>query len=326
LGLIAEQQIEVFMKKYNKKTILITGINGYIGRNLADYLVNQLGCKNVYGIDKLQIKVVKNSPVTVKYAEIENFSDINKMVGEIRPQIIFHLAANIKPSRELCDLEEMLQTNIIGTINILSAVINNNINLDSFINMGTCEEYGFSEQPFKENQIPDPVSIYSGTKAASAALCRMFYNLYGVPVVTARPSLVYGPGQDERFFIIQAIKSLLINKDFDMTKGEQTRDFIFISDLVSALVELSKTPELAGEAVNVSSGKEYSLKDIVLSILDITKSKSIINFGTIPYRQSEIMRYACDNTKIGSATGWEPSVSLSDGLEEILRHIKLKRS
>ena len=215
----------------------------------------------------------------------------------------------------------MAQTNIIGTLNLLSSVHKNGIKLDTFINLGTCEEYGSSSQPFNEQQVPDPVSVYSGTKAATSQLCRMFFNLYNIPVVTARPTLVYGPGQSDRFFITQAINKLMRNEDFDMTEGEQTRDFIFVADIVSALVELSKTPSLAGDVVNISSGVEYKLKEIVQKISLLTQSKSKINFGVIPYRQNEIMRYSADNSKLLSHTNWRPSVDLDEGLRRIIDSI-----
>ncbi len=310
------------MAEYRDNTILITGVNGFVGRHLARYLVSELHVARVYGIDRAAPGESGNPGYQFLCANIEDPAEMNRIIAEVRPRIIFHLAADIKPSRDLKDLPAMLQTNLTGTVNLLAAVCTTQTGLNCFINMGTGEEYGNNSQPFHEQLIPSPVSIYSGTKAAVSMLCRMFYNLYNIPVITVRPSLVYGPGQNNRFFIIQAIQKLLSDEDFDMTPGEQTRDYIYIQDLVAALVELSCSGKMAGEEINVSSGVEYRLKDVILLLREKTNSKSKINFGAIPYRQNEIMRYACDNTKIISNTSWRPEVILEEGLARTIRFLK----
>jgi nucleoside-diphosphate-sugar epimerase len=310
------------MAGYSNNTILITGVNGFIGKHLCDYLVDELHVSKIYGVDKFYSEKPANPGCQFRRADIENLPEMNQVISEVKPRIIFHLAADIKPSRDINDLPAMLQTNLMGTVNLLSAVYSNQTKLSCFINMGTGEEYGNNRQPFTEDLLPNPVSIYSGTKAAAAALCKMFYNLYHIPIITVRPSLVYGPGQSVRFFIIEAIHKLLLNEDFDMTGGEQTRDYLYIDDLVAALIELSQSGKMLGEEVNVSTGVEHQLKEVILFLLKATHSKSQINFGALSYRQNEIMRYVCDNTKITSNTNWRPKVSLEEGLAKTIDFIK----
>ena len=303
------------MLHFENKRVLITGINGFIGSHLKEFLINEKNCKNVYGID------ISNNNNVFSIDIAKNPLELRKIIAEIKPQIVFHLAANIKPSRELDDFDDIFRTNVIGTINLLSAIKYENIDLDCFVNLGSCEEYGSNEQPFYEEQTPNPISIYSGTKAASAMLCKMFYNLYQIPIVTARPSLVYGAGQKDRFFIIEAIKKLIMGEDLNMTLGEQTRDFIYIDDLVKALVEICNAKSLIGETVNISSGIDYKLKDVVLTIAKLSNSKSKIKFGAVPYRQNEIMRYSCSNKKITTLTNWKPNTSLEEGLDITIKSL-----
>ncbi len=305
------------MQHYSEKRILVTGINGFIGRHLRDHLVNTLGCKTVYGIDKATC----DDP-QVFSTDITDPTAINQLLGDLQPNVIFHLAANIKPSRDIDDLDDMMATNINGTVNLMSAVQKCGIGIDCFVSLGTGEEYGNNPQPFVETQLPDPISLYSGTKAAVAMLTRMFFNIYSMPVITVRPSLVYGPGQTDRFFIIQAIKKLLLNQEFEMTQGTQTRDFIYVKDMVEALIELSGTPSLSGEVINVSSGIEHPLRDVILNIKNIIGSTSSINFGAVPYRQTEIMRYAPSSEKITSLIGWKPRISLHEGLSRTIEFIR----
>lgn len=308
------------MKQYLDKRILITGANGFIGKHLNDYLIN-IDCTNVYNMIRTNNKP-NNLEGEILFADISKKDEVEKIIQYVKPEIIFHLAANIKPSRDTEDIKGMIETNICGTMNVLTCIKESNIKLDSFINLGSCEEYGYTSQPFTEEKVPSPTSIYSGTKAAVSVMCKMFYNLYGIPIITARPSLIYGPGQSERFFITQAIKNLINNKDFDMTYGEQTRDFIFVEDLVKGLVELSNTNELKGDIVNISSGIEYKLNEIVEVIKELCNSNSTILFGKVPYRQGEIMSYSCSNEKIKKMTKWRPEISICEGLEKTINFLE----
>jgi nucleoside-diphosphate-sugar epimerase len=296
---------------FKNKRILITGINGFIGKNLSSYLKEELKCAHVFGI----VRKENNVDTNIYKVDLTDIKSLEKAILEIRPHIIFHLAANIKPTRDVEDLNDMIQTNIIGTTNILYIIQKNNIQLDSFVNLGSCEEYGQNVvMPFTEELLPSPVSMYSGTKSAAVSLCQMFYNLYKIPIVTVRPSLVYGPFQNDRFFIVQSIKKLLLNEDFDMTMGQQTRDFIYVDDLVKGLVEVSKSSQLRGEIVNISSGSDYKLIDVISKIHKLTESKSKLNIGVIPYRTSEIMSFQCSNKKMLESTEWKPTVCLEEGL------------
>ncbi|MCZ8512562.1 NAD(P)-dependent oxidoreductase [Paenibacillus filicis] len=306
------------MENYKNKNILITGASGFVGVNLYTYLVEELGCKNVYRISRTLANVNSTSDIE---CDITDKPKLEKILLNIKPDVIFHLAANINPSRDLADLDAMISTNILGTTNLLSIIGSHNLQIDSLINIGTCEEYGFIDQPFTEDKYSSPISLYSGTKAAVTSLCKMFYNIFHIPVVTVRPSLIYGPGQKDRFFINQAIKNMMSGSDFDMSPGEQTRDFIYIDDLVRGLVEISKKRSLAGEIINISSGKQYKLIDVIDIISKLTKTDSKINIGAIPYRKTEIMSFACDNRKMLQLTEWKPNIPLEDGLKRTMEQI-----
>ncbi|CAG7659207.1 NAD-dependent epimerase/dehydratase family protein [Paenibacillus allorhizosphaerae] len=303
------------MKHYDNKKILIIGASGFIGEKLYSYLLNVIGCTNVFATSRAE-----KSQRNWFQCDIKNKVMVEELLLQINPDIIFHLAADINPSRSILDFEEIMETNIIGTTNILSSIQKNKLSIDCFINIGSCEEYGFIDQPFIEEKMPSPISIYSGTKAAATILCKMFFNLYNIPIITVRPSLIYGPGQKERFFIHQAITSLLAGTSFDMSLGEQTRDFLFIEDLIRALIEISKMPSLAGEIINVSSGQEYSLKQVIQLIQRLTNSSSSINIGALPYRETEIMSFSCNNEKILNLTNWRPIISLEEGLKRTIEY------
>lgn len=304
-------------EQYKHKRILITGACGFVGRNLVDFLIKQ-GHHQVYAISRRPTIDRLDSQVVAISADIRNEDEVNDVILQVKPSIIFHLAADINPSRDIDDLKNMINTNIVGTVNLLSSIVRHKVELDCFINTGTCEEYGYNPQPYMEEMVTSPVSIYSGTKAATDVLVTMFYNLYQIPVVTVRPSLVYGPGQSGRFFIPQLVEKLLLNQELDMTFGEQTRDYIYIDDVIEGLVEISKSNKLRGEVVNLCFGESVSLREVVELTESIANSNIKVNLGAIPYRQGEIMTFAASNNKLKLNTNWTPKVSLIEGLTKLV--------
>lgn len=298
--------------------ILVTGGQGFIGSHLIQYL-RDLGFRHIYSVSRSPQRV-NNSNDEVNYitADLRRPQEVKELLKTIEPQIIYHLAADARTSRNIHDLRDMMDSNINSVVNILSSIVESQFKIDCFVYAGSCEEYGLNNGPFTENMVTDPISLYSGTKAAASALVKMYYNMYQIPTITLRPSLVYGPGQSQRFFIPQLIDKFIANETFQMTYGEQTRDFIYVKDVVTGLVDVVNSPSLFGEVVNLSFGSSIRLREIVQIIAEITGSKSVVHFGAIPYRENEIMSYEVSNYKLRSNTSWEPKVNIDEGLNMMI--------
>ncbi|OAS20520.1 hypothetical protein A8708_18315 [Paenibacillus oryzisoli] len=304
------------------KRILITGASGFVGKRLISFFVNN-NYSQIYAISRdLHNEKQKKDNVSYISCDLEDSEQISCLLTEIRPHYIYHLAADTRPSRELKDLHSMIQSNIMGTTNLLSSIVKVSLNIECVILAGTCEEYGLNNQPFDENMVVSPISMYSGTKAAANAITKMFHNLFQVPIVIVRPSLIYGPGQSERFFIPQAIGKLLNHQDFHMTLGEQTRDFIYIDDVVEGLVRISECKTLIGETVNLAYGSSYSLKKIVDKLFSFVNSNSKVYYGSVPYRPSEIMSFDVSNQKLFTHTGWKPQITIEEGIDKTVAYSK----
>jgi len=305
----------------NKNTrILITGGQGFIGSHLARYLRDK-GFKHIYSASRTTpVEQSNNDSINYYAVDLRKSNEVDRLMQTIEPQVVYHFAADARPSRDIRDLQDMMDSNVNSLTNMLSCIVKNHINIVSFVYAGSCEEYGLHRPPFTENMVTDPISIYSGTKAASSALAKMFYNLFDLPIVTVRPSLVYGPGQSLRFFIPQMIDKVMANETFQMTFGEQTRDFIYIEDVLEGFMKVAGSPALAGEVVNLSYGSSIEIKEIVKIMIEITGSKSVVQFGAIPYRHNEIMSYEVSNDKLTLATGWLPVVSIVEGLSKMISY------
>ena len=209
-------------------------------------------------------------------------------------------------------LRQIYQVNVLGTLHLLSGI--NTTHTRAVVVVGSCEEYGDGDVPYEETQLAHPISPYGASKLAATHLCQMLYRTTSLPVVVVRPSVAYGPGQGSKGFIGAAIKACLSDTSMPMTGGEQTRDFIYIDDLVEGIIRASSEPKALGEIINLGYGMEYKLKDVAQLIMELTGSKDTLKVGELPYRSREVMRYCCTNQKAKRLLNWEPEVSLETGL------------
>ena len=294
--------------------VLATGVSGFIGSHLAGRLVEE-GAE-VYGLGRnssnlWRIQDFKNQ-ITLKYADLTDFDSVKKAVQGIKPQKVFHLAAYVDVSRSFEVVDEIVEVNIKGTLNLLRAL--DGSGYDCFINTGTSEEYGDNPVPFKEEQVPNPVSPYSASKAATTMFCQMLHKTSGAPIITLRPFLTYGPGQESNMLIPSLIKKTLKGEAFEMTGGEQTREFNYVDDIVDGFIKASITPGAIGEIINIGNGLEYKIRDVVEMVLRLMNSPLKPKIGALAYRLGETWHFYCDNTKARDILAWEPKVSLEDGL------------
>ena len=295
--------------------VLVTGISGFIGSHLARRLVAE-GAK-VYGLVRessslWRIQDLKNQ-INLHYVDLKDFESVRKVAQDIKPQKVFHLAAYVDVSRTFEVLEETVEVNIKGTLSLLRAL--DGTGYDCFVNTGTSEEYGDSPVPFQEHQIPNPVSPYSASKASTTMFCQMLHKTRELPIITLRPFLTYGPGQESNMLIPSLIKKVIKGEALEMTQGEQTREFNYVDDIVDGFIKASTSPGAIGEIINIGSGLEYKIRDVVEMVLKLMNSPLKPKFGALGYRPGEAWHFYCDNTKAREILGWRPKVNLEDGLK-----------
>lgn len=297
-----------------KTKVLVTGTSGFIGSHLARRLVAE-GAE-VHGLvepgtSRWRIQDIQKQ-IELYDADLRDYESLKKITQGVKPQKVFHLAARVDVSRSLEIIDEMVEVNIRGTLNLLRAL--DGIAYDCFINTGTSEEYGDNPTPFREDQTPNPVSPYSAAKAAVTMFCRMLHKTSGLPVITLRPFLTYGPGQESDMLIPSLIRKVSQGEALEMTRGEQTREFNYVEDVVDGFIRASLSPGAIGEIINIGNGREYRVRDVVEMVLRLMNSPIEPRFGALDYRPGEAWHFYCDNTKARKILGWKPEVSLEDGL------------
>ncbi|MEA3446009.1 MAG: NAD-dependent epimerase/dehydratase family protein [Bacteroidota bacterium] len=291
------------------KKVLITGGNGYLGRHLAISL-REAGSM-VFIMDKNGDETSENTFIL----DITDRELLTKTIHKIQPHIVFHLAASLNRDRNFVSFDEIHSINFDGTLNLLLAL--QNVDYENFIFASTSEIYGSNEAPFIESQIPDPASPYSLTKVFSENLIKTFSKTYNKKFTILRIFNFFGKGMSPQFFIPQMINSLRSNISFEMTEGEQKRDFLYLDDLLEAML-LSASHTARNETFNLCSGEAVSLKQLVLEMKLKLNSKSEIVFGALPYRNNEVWNMVGENTKIKEAIGFVPKYNLGKGIEQLI--------
>jgi len=306
------------------KRVLVTGATGFIGSHLTRRLLKEGAEVHVLfrkNSNQFRIKDIIGNLI-VWYADLTDYPSICSCIRDSRPQIVFHLATYRNVKRELELIDSMIDINIKGTANLLKALIDEKIELECFINTGTCEEYGDSPVPFREDQREMPVSPYSASKVATTYLCQMIFKTMGLPVTTLRPFLTYGPYQDTDMFIPSLIHHCIERRDFPMTEGDQTREFNYVDDIVEGFLLAATSRNAIGEIINIGNGVEYRVKDVAEKIVKMMGDPIRLLIGAIPKRPGENKHFFCNNRKAKRLLGWSPEISLDEGLKKTIEWYK----
>ena len=189
--------------------------------------------------------------------------------------------------------------------------------LKRFVQLGSSDEYGLSPSPQEESQREKPISPYSFAKVANTHFLQMLYQTVDLPVVILRVFLAYGPKQTTARFIPFVIENCLQDHIFDLSPCTQVRDFLYISDLISAIILCLKRDAVNGEVLNVGSGSPVQLYSVVEEIRDIIGRGTPIFGGRISQKIENSSLYP-SLSKIRHLLGWNPCVSLTSGLHQTI--------
>lgn len=313
------------MKSFFKgKVVLVTGAAGFIGSHLTRRLLEEGAEVHVLlkkGSNQFRIQDILGN-LNICYGDLRDHESIYSCIKNSRPQIVFHLAATRDVRRDLELINPVIDINIKGTINLLRGIYEEKINIECFVNTGSSEEYGDGIAPFKEEQREKPVSPYSAGKVAVTYFCQMIYKTMGIPIVSLRPFLTYGPAQDTDMFIPSLIQYCIEGKDFPMTEGDQTREFNYVDDVVEAYLLAARCPDAIGKIINVGNGLEYKIKDIAKNIVLKMGNPIRLLIGALPKRPGEAKHFFSDNRKARKILGWSPKIDLDEGLKRTINWYK----
>lgn len=312
---------------FKGKTVLVTGGTGFIGSHVTNRLVEE-NLDNIHILSESKEflwRIEDLERINFWKIDLRNQTEIRNLISKIEPNIIFHMAAFVNAERKIENINKAYSVNFEGTKNLIMSL--NDIEYDLVINMGTSEEYGKNPVPFNEELKEDPVSPYSASKVASTYFCEMMTKIFNHSIITIRPTIAYGPKQISKALIPSLIYYGFKKKTLDLTPCEQTRDFLFVEDLIDALILLAKNFKKVKDMglFNIGYGEEIPIKRVV-NLINKEFQDAQFKIGGKEYRKGETMHYYTSIEKLKSIINWKPNWTIEKGISKTIKWWKNNRN
>lgn len=311
------------------KKVLITGITGFAGSYLANYLAKtknfNLSGTYLFEDSLKNIQDIKNEINAVK-VNLMDFEETQNLINSVRPDLVFHLAALTSPADSFKNPSETITNNISAEVNVLEALRQASLNEARILITSSADVYGKvlkEDLPMNEETKLMPTNPYSVSKIAQDYLGLQYFLSYNIKVIRVRPFNHIGPKQSPNFAV-----SSFAQKIAEIEKGrnkpviyvgnlDTRRDFTDVRDMVKAYVLiLEKGKE--GEVYNIGSGVSYEMGDILNKLLVLSKVKIDVKIDQSLFRPTDTPELICDYTKMKRITNWSPQISIEQTLQDIL--------
>ena len=305
------------------KRVLVTGAGGFIGSHLVERLVRQ-GAK----VRAFVRYTSRSDPGLLAQLPPEILSQVEILAGDLRDadaireavrgcQLVFHLGALISIPYSYRHPAEVAEVNVMGTLNVLLAC--RDLGVERLVHTSSSEVYGTAlHVPIDETHPLQGQSPYSASKIGADKLAESFFCAYDLPLVTLRPFNTYGPRQSARAVIPAIISQALTQSTVRLGNLDAARDFTFVDDTVEGFLKVAVTPGVEGRTFNLGTGQEIRIGDLARQIIALSGRpvKITLDGQRLRPEKSEVMRLLSDNTRACRSLGWQPQVSLEQGLAQ----------
>ncbi len=313
---------------WSGRPVLVTGAGGFIASHLVEALVTAGACVRAFvrynsrgdpGLLRL-LPAVTLSQVEIIAGDLRDLPAVEQAMRGVN--CVFHLGALIAIPYSYLHPVEVVETNVIGTLNALLAARTNGV--ERLVHTSTSEVYGTARVvPIDEWHPLQGQSPYSASKIGADKLAESFFCTYNLPVVTLRPFNTYGPRQSARAVIPTIVTQALTQEKLHLGNLEARRDLTYVADTVAGFLRVAETPSVEGETFNLGSGVEVTIGELAQMILEITGKPLEIcqDADRLRPEKSEVQRLLSDNGFARECLRWKPQVSLSDGLSQTIEWI-----
>ncbi len=298
-----------------KKTILVTGGAGFIGSHLVNQLIQENN--RVIVVDDLSGGKKENvHPKAVFYQADVRDKAVADIFEKESPSIVYHFAAKPLVQEVFKNPYEAIETNVMGTVNILEICRQRN-NMEAIIVVSSDKAYGTAEQlPYHENSPLKGTHPYDVSKSSADLIAQTYAKTYGMPVLITRFSNVFGPGDSNASRIIPGIMESIVKKQELIIRSDGTlvREYTYVKDIVHGCIRLAQHKESFGEAFNFGSENVLSVLDIIKKVEEALGAK--VNYRIENTAKHEIPTQYLDWSKAKEKLGWEPKTTLHEGIRE----------
>ena len=311
------------------KQVLVTGAGGFIGSQLVESLLEQ-GAR----VRALVRYNSRNDPGLLRFLAPQLAPALEVLPGDLRDLAavqkamqgvshVFHLGALIAIPYSYLHPAEVVETNIIGTLNVLLA--GQTAGVQRIVHTSTSEVYGTALRvPIDEEHPLQGQSPYSASKIGADKLAESFFCAYNLPVVTLRPFNTYGPRQSARAVIPTMIMQALTRNVIRLGNLDATRDFTYVSDTVNGFLCAAQAENVEGRTINLGTGQEIRVGDLVEKIIQLVGKpvRVEVDLARLRPEKSEVQRLLSNNLLARSLLGWQPQVSFEGGLQNTIAWVQ----
>jgi dTDP-glucose 4,6-dehydratase len=307
----------------------VTGAAGFIGSHVAERLARngarvrafvRYNSRNDYGwLETLDPGLLDH--VEVFRGDLANPEAVARAMSGC--EVVFHLGALIPIPYSYVHPREFVEANIVGTLNVVEAA--RRLELARIVHTSTSEVYGTAQTvPIDERHALSAQSPYAATKSAADQLALSYSRSFSIPVAVARPFNTFGPRQSARAVIPTIITQALTRDRIELGSTHTTRDFLFVEDTAAGIEACGLRAGIEGEVINLGSGSEISIADVVKRVLEIVGRDLPVAADSDRVRpdQSEVERLIADRSKARELLGWEPQVDFDEGLRLTIKWIR----
>jgi len=308
--------------QFKNKNVLITGANGFIGSHIVQRMVSEGARVSIIVRENSDLWRIDEQldDINVVKGDLKNDELVLKSVLADKPEYVFHMAAYGVDFRQQ-NYAEAVKSNILGTINLLDAIRSAG-GCNKMLYVGTSMQYGNKEGIIDEEMKLSPANIYGSTKAAATLIAHQIAAENDIPIITLIPFGVFGESEGSHKFFPHIILSILNNKDIDLTRCEQFRDYCYIENIVDGFLMAALDKKFNNEMFNIGSGKINQLKYYVDLIFQYMETDCKPNYGVFEYRKNDLWCPQPDVSKIMNGLSWQPQISLEDGLKRTINWYK----
>jgi GDP-4-dehydro-6-deoxy-D-mannose reductase len=312
------------------KKILITGASGFVGKHLIELLSkeeeNQIF--GTYLIDKSKASLAKfGDKLNLRKIDLSDEANVFSMIEEIKPDLIFHLAASTSPAESFNDPKGTIMNNVSTELNILDALKKLNLTKTRVLITSSADIYGkVSEEnlPINEDCPLNPTNPYAVSKIAQDFLALQYFNAHNIKTIRVRAFNHVGPGQSPAFVVsafAKKIAEIEKTEESEITVGnlEAKRDFTDVRDMVKAYVEIIEKGN-PGDVYNIGSGKALKISEILDGLVELSNKKITVKVDEKLMRPVDNPELVCDATKIGKTINWVPEIPINKTLEDTLNY------